>query len=114
MLYLVKILLKVLCVLPLPTSSGVQLKYTLRYIVKLTIEAMVLTGSFIYVLNHLDDIHEATEPGFVCVAIATTMFIYIWMICHRQSIKSVIDRLDLCVKESKLAIIFFLNGFRIL
>lgn len=64
MLELCKFLLEKLCLWPLASSMR-PISY-LRFVIILSIESTVLAGSFVYVLQNLDDIDEATEPGFVC------------------------------------------------
>lgn len=101
MLNLCKLLLRVLRLWPLETSTTSHVTSYLRYSVKLLIEGTVLVGSFLYVLTNLDDVDEATEPGFVCFAFGTTLFIYVWLISKKRSIETTIELLESNVNESK-------------
>lgn len=103
MLNLCKLLLRVLRVWPLETSPTSHVISYLRYFVKLLIEVSWLIGSFLYVLNNLDDVDEATEPGFVCFALGTTIFIYVWLISKKRSIETVIEIIESNVNESNLS-----------
>lgn len=100
MLKLCKILLAKLYLWPLSTSSSMKTTSIFRYSVNLSIELIVFITSFVYVLKNLQDIDEATEPGFACFAILTSMFIYVWMISQKQLISSSIDHLEFCINES--------------
>lgn len=101
MLNLCKLLLRVLRLWPLEISTTSRVTSYLRYSVKLMIEGSVLIGSFLYVLNNLDDVDEATEPGFVCFAFGTTVFIYVWLISKKRSIETAIEFLESNVNDSK-------------
>lgn len=100
MLKFCKILLAKLYLWPLSESSSMKTTSIFRYSVNLSIELIVFITSFVYVLQNLQDIDEATEPGFVCFAYLTSMFIYVWMISKKQLISSSIDHLEFCVNES--------------
>lgn len=104
MLNLCKNLLDKLYLWPLETSSSMKTTSIFRYAVNLSIEMIVFITSFIYVLKNLQDIDEATEPGFACFAFLTSMFIYVWMISKKKLISSSIDQLESCVDKS---IVFF-------
>lgn len=104
MFELSKLLLKRLRLWPLATSSVVETTSVLLYFVNLIIELMLLIGSFVYAVQHIQDVDEATETAFVSFAFATTMFIYIWMISKRSAISFSMERLEFYVNESK-------NGF---
>ncbi|XP_055319545.1 uncharacterized protein LOC129577107 [Sitodiplosis mosellana] len=99
MLKLCKVLLEELCLWPLATSPSMNKRSIFRYAVNLSIETTVLTTTLIYVLQNLQNIDEATEPGFACFAYATSMFIYVWMISKKHLISSSIDHLECCVNE---------------
>lgn len=111
MLQMCKILLKKLYLWPLAQSASMKVLSVVRYAVNLSIEMTVLVTTFIYVLQNLDNVEEATEPGFACFAIGTSMFIYVWMISKIQSISLVIDELEAFVNESKKKNIFFYTNF---
>lgn len=100
MLNLCKNLLAKLYLWPLETSPSMKITSIFRYAVNLSIELIVFMALFIYVLQNLQDIDEATEPGFVCFAYLTSMFIYIWMISKKELISSSINHLEFCVNES--------------
>lgn len=102
MLILCKIWLGKLHLWPLEVSPIDHVMSTVRYSVYLSIEMTTLIGSFLYVLSNLGDIDEATEPGFVCFAFGTTVFIYVWLVSKKHLIESAIDKLELCVNASEL------------
>lgn len=99
MLDLCKILLTKLRLWPLATSM--QTLSILRFIVFLSILAVLIIGTLQYALQHMDDIDEATEPAFASFAFSTSMFIYIWMLSQRHKISSAIEQLEICVEKSK-------------
>ena len=101
MLRMCKILLKKLYLWPLPQSASMKGLSIVRYAVNLSIEMTVLVTTLIYVLHNLDNVEEATEPGFACFAIGTSMFIYVWMISKKHAISSTIDELEAVVNKSK-------------
>lgn len=98
MLVLCKTLLNVLCLWPTTVPPAIS---SLRYFVKLSIELITLSGSYLYVLEILHDIDAATEPGFVCFAFATTIFIYTWLILRKRSIEHSLELLESYIDESK-------------
>lgn len=104
MLDLSKKLLIILSLVPLTKSPAKNAISMLRYFVKLLVEAVTATGSFLYLLENLSDINESTEAGYVCFAIGTSFFIYSWMISKRHYIQIAFNDLESYVNES---ILFF-------
>lgn len=73
----------------------------IRYILTVTFPTMLLIGSFRYTLQQIDNIDEATEPGFVCCAYITSISTYCWLIHKKRLIKSAIKELEAIVYERK-------------
>lgn len=97
MLNLCKTLLGELRLRPTSVSPTTAM---LHYSVRLLIEIITITGSFIHLLRIMDHIDEAIESGFVCFAFITTIFIYTWMIVKKYKIEQSIDDLECYVNES--------------
>lgn len=85
-------------------STSVRATSNFRHILFLSVEMTVGIGSFIYVIQNIENIDEATEPGFVCFAYSTSMFIYVWLISKKRSISLAIDKMETRVHESKSGI----------
>lgn len=129
MLKLCKILLAKLHLWPLDVSPSMQTISISHYTLNLLIEFTVFTASLIYVLQNLQDIDEATEPGFACFAFLTSMFIYVWLISKKHLIGLAVEHLESCISKSKylffvsfhlpfsfwnnMSIFIFCNWFRI-
>lgn len=100
MLVLCKYLLNFLRLWPLAESRSDYVVSISRYTVIFFLEITLLIGSFLYVLSHLNDIDEATDPGFACFAFLTTIFIYVWLISKKRLIKTVMETLESSANQS--------------
>lgn len=100
MLVLCKYLLSFLRLWPLTGSRYDYVVSISRYTMIFSLLITLLIGSFLYVLSHLDDIDEATDPGFTCFAFLTTTFMYVWLISKKRLIKTVMETLESSVNES--------------
>lgn len=100
MLDLCKKLLSILFLWPVPKSSA---KSLLNFFFICFAEIVTLIGSYLYVVQIMDNIDEATEPGFVCFAYSTTIFIYLWLNLKKHKIEQSINQLESHVNESNLS-----------
>lgn len=95
-----KFLLGVLGLWPIdPASSAIRV--VLRYMVTMIFSSINLIALFVYILLYSDDINETIEAGFACFGLATTMFIYCWMIRSKPLINAAITQLDTVIDQSK-------------
>lgn len=67
----------------------------------MTFSAIELVALSLYIFFYSDDINEMIETGFACFALATTMFIYCWMIKRKRLINSAITQLDTVIDQSE-------------
>lgn len=72
----------------------------IRYSIILLFGVTLLVGSFRFAVLHLDDVNEATEPGFVCFAFITSLFAYCWMINKKSLITRAINLVESTVDKS--------------
>lgn len=100
MLVFCKYLLNFLRLWPLAESRSDYVVSISRYTMVFSLLITVLIGSFLYVLSHLDDIDEATDPGFTCFAFLTSTFMYVWLISKKCLIKTVMETLESSVNDS--------------
>lgn len=105
MLVLCKYLLNFLRLWPLAESRSDYMVSISRYTMIFSLEITLWIGSFLYVLSHLDDIDEATDPGFTCFAFLTTIFIYVWLISKKRLIRTVMETLESSANESNTSIL---------
>lgn len=98
MLTLLKTKLNLLCLWPTTLSP---MKLFIRYSTGVTFEAVSFIGVFLYALRIKEDFAALIETCFVCVGLATTMFIYTWLVVRRHQIEQSIDQLESYVNESK-------------
>lgn len=94
-LSLTKTLLKALNLWPYKSSFLSKI----RHVATISFCVLLLIGSFGYFVINLDDINEATDPGFVTCAYITSIFTYCWMISKKSMIRDAICELETIVKQ---------------